>query len=102
VSSGVHGFAIGLTALLLRAKRQSEKRAHRECCTQIAHLIPPELNQSKTVWFTLPPADRALLPADPVKRISIVSLVAALSPDSLLHPTLMSERIENLKKEAAL
>src|ERR1700730_5544750 len=41
-------------ALLLSAQRQSQKRAHRQCCTPIAHLIPPELYPANPVWFTRP------------------------------------------------
>src|SRR5437016_6113066 len=45
-------------ASLLSAQRQSQKRGHRECCTPIAHLFPPELYRSNPVWFTRPPAGR--------------------------------------------
>src|SRR5713226_7243440 len=86
-------------ALLLRAKRQSQKRAHYKCCTPIAHLFPPNLYQSNPVWFTRPLADRSLRLADSVGRIPAAELVAFSSPGNRISPHRGPDPKRNLKKQ---
>src|SRR6267143_2923029 len=83
-------------ALLLSAQRQSQKRAHRQCCTPITHLIPPELYPANPVWFTRPPADRSLLPAGYVGRSAALQLVTSSLRRQLI-PNLFPGR-ENSKE----
>src|SRR6267143_2291456 len=92
----VRGIVVRSAALLLSAQRQSQKRAHRQCCTPITHLIPPELYPANPVWFTRPPADRSLLLAGPVGRIAALELVAptsagTTSPHTPVRPREKSE-----------
>src|SRR5712691_12391058 len=85
--------------LLLRAKRQSQKRAHYKCCTPIAHLFPPMLYQSIPVWFTRPLADRSLRLAGSVGRIAAAELVASSSPGNRISPHPGPDPRRNLKKQ---
>src|SRR6266576_1308303 len=48
----VRGIVARPAALLLSVQRQCQKRAHRQCCTPITHLFPPELYPANPVWFT--------------------------------------------------
>src|SRR6266702_3316569 len=77
---GVRRFAACSAVLLLGAQRQSQERAHREYSTPIAHHIPPELDESNSVWFTRLPGDRPQFPAGSVKRITTLPVVASSSP----------------------
>src|SRR5713226_7763093 len=85
VRSGVRGIVARSAVLLLRAQRQSQKRAHHQCCTPVAHLHPPELHPLKPVWFTRPPAGRLLPLAGFVRRIAAfpLSLFPLQAPTSL-------------------
>src|SRR5260370_11703716 len=85
--------------LLLSAQRQSQQRAHRQCCTPITHLVPPELHPSNPVWFTRPPADRAQLPEGPVGRITALRLVAASLAGAHSSPHPCPDERKNLKKQ---
>src|SRR5258708_25895829 len=43
------GLAAGSAVLFLSAQRESQKRSHRQCCTPIPHVFPPELLPSNAV-----------------------------------------------------
>src|SRR5713226_4665963 len=101
VRSGVRGIVARSAVLLLSAQRQSQKRAHHQCCTPIAHLYPPELHPLKPVWFTRPPADRSLPLAGFVRRIAAFPLLVSSSPGTDLSPHADAWRNLQKQKDAA-